>query len=290
VVNQAIGQRFPGAVIKEAAKIAWKGQMVTEVRLREPDGNEYEVVVANNGEILEVEQANELPVIGGELTIGAGLRVEKDIYMGADTEFQPAPFLQYHNDWFEITAFDDLSAAVKFLKTDYFSAAVKGRLGLDEGYNTDDSAYLKGMDELDTLYSAGLELEGNYAGFVATLGFFQDISGEHDGQEVELALGYPWAVAGFEFRPELSATWISDKTTDYLYGVSKQEARADRLAYSPGSSFEVEAELFIQREIYAGFSIITILEATMYGDAIYDSPIVDKKFSFEGAIGLAYTF
>ena len=54
---------------------------------------------------------------------------------------------------------------------------------------------------------------------------------------------YPTSFAGFELRPELAFTWMSADTVDYFYGVSEVEARPDRPAYSPGSSFEIGAEV-----------------------------------------------
>jgi outer membrane protein len=291
-IRQLIDKEFPGAVIKETRQGTLKGQLVTEVELTSQDGTDYEVVISDKGEILHVEEEKGLPLIGGELSLGVALRMERDIYKGVKTEYKAVPFFRYayDDDRFKIVAYDSIDATFKVIKTDRFAIALRGSLDLNEGYNPDDSDFLKGMDKLDTLYGVGLEIEWNYAGFCAALEALQDISGEHDGQQVELALRYPCNVAGFKIRPELSITWMSDEAVDYFYGVSTAEARADRPAYSPESSYEIEAELLIQRPLFGNFFILGIIGFTMYGSAITDSPIVDKDYGIEGAIGLAYTF
>jgi hypothetical protein len=55
-VQRAIDKRFPGAVIRETEQETWKGQRVTEVELTASDGKDYEVLISNTGEILNVEE------------------------------------------------------------------------------------------------------------------------------------------------------------------------------------------------------------------------------------------
>ncbi|MDY6987314.1 MAG: MipA/OmpV family protein [Thermodesulfobacteriota bacterium] len=290
VIREAIHQEFPGATIKEIEQEVWKGQPVTEVELTSRDGVDYEVVLSDSGEILNVEEEEGLPWIGGELSLGVALFVERDIYMGVDTEFQPVPFFEYENGPLEIQATDSIDATYAFYRSDRFSVALIESIELEEGYDTDDSDFLKGMDELETLYGAGLELEGMVAGWEAGLEVLQDVSGEHDGQQVELSLTYPWTAAGFEWHPEFSLTWMSEKTVDYLYGVSAKEARAGRPAYAPGSSFEIGAELMVQRPLFGDFTAVGIFEISTFGSDVTDSPLVDEDYAIEGVLGVMYTF
>ncbi|MDY6951308.1 MAG: MipA/OmpV family protein [Thermodesulfobacteriota bacterium] len=290
VIRQAIAQEFPGATIKETEQEVWKGQPVTEVELTSRDGVDYEVLMSDNGEILSVEEEEGLPWIGGELSLGLALHAEGEIYKGVDTEFQPVPFFEYENGPFEIRATDSIDATYAFYSSDRFSIALGGYVELEEGYDPDDSDFLEGMDEIETLYGAGLELEGMVAGWEASLEVLQDVSGEHDGQQVELSLTYPWTAGGFEWRPELSLAWMSEKTVDYLYGVSAKEARAGRPAYAPGSSFEIGVELMVQRPLFGDFTAVGIFGISTFGSDITDSPLVDEDYAIEGVLGLMYTF
>jgi outer membrane protein len=289
-IRKRVKQEFPGATITEIRKDVYNGLPVTEVEFITEDGTEYEMIVTEDGGVLSVEEEKGLPWIGGELSLGLGVMVERDIYKGVDTEVQPAPFLRYENGPFEIRAYEGVDATYTFFRTDRFSVAVGGFYEQDEGYDPDDSDYLKGMKTLDDLFGAGLYLETEVAGFTAGLQIHQDLSGESDGQEVELSVFYPWFVAGFEIRPELSVTWLSEKTVDYYYGVSAGEARSDRPVYSPSSSFAFGLGLMIQRPIFGDFTAVGMVEASTFGSEIKDSPLVDEDFGWDAVFGVTYAF
>jgi outer membrane protein len=229
-------------------------------------------------------------LIGGELSIGMFARGEREIYKDVGSKFEPAPFIRYENGPFEIEGYDGLDASFTLFRSGSYGIALTGSVDFEDGYDPDDSDYFEGMDELDTLYSVGLKCETNFAGWEAELEFEQDVSGEHDGQEVELALVYPWMAGGFEFRPTLSATWLSEKTVDYFYGVSAKEAKPDRPAYSPGASYEIGAELMILRPLFGNFTAVGIVEISTFGKDITDSPLVDEDYEIEGVLGIMYTF
>jgi len=144
--------------------------------------------------------------------------------------------------------------------------------------------------ELKTLFGAGLQLEAPLGDFETQLTLLHDVSGEHDGQDVEFSLLYPTELAGFELHPEVNLTWMSDKRVDYFYGVSKAESRAGRPAYSPGSSFEIGLELLVQRPIFDNFSLVAVVGVRTFGSEITDSPLVDEDYEVEGAIGFMFTF
>jgi outer membrane protein len=290
-VKSSIEKAFPDAEITEIEKENWKGKVVTEVELISTDGIYYEVYVSEDGQILKVEEEEgELPWIGGELSIGMAARGEREIYKDVDSEFEPAPFIRYENGPFEIEVYDGLDASFTLFGSGFYEIALKGSVDFEEGYDSDDSDYFEGMDELDTLYSVGLGYEINFAGWNAELEFEQDVSGEHDGQEVELAFAYPWMAGGFEFQPTLSATWLSEKTVDYFYGVSEKEAKPDRPAYSPGASYEIGAEVMILRPLFGNFTAVGIVEISTFGKDITDSPLVDEDYEIEGLLGIIYTF
>lgn len=289
-VHKAVESRFPGAVIKEVEQETWKGQTVTEVELTDKDGKHFEVLLSPRGEILSVEEKKGLPWIGGELGLGLAIRGEKDIYKGIGTEFEPSPFFMYENGPLEILAYDGIDAWYRLLGNDWLSLKASGSIQLDEGYDPADSDYFEGMDEISTLYYAGLQLEAARGDWEARLQFEQDISGEHDGQEVELSLFYTRVCSGFELRPELSLTWMSSDAVDYFYGVSGEEARADRPAYSPGSSFEVGIGMMVQWPITKSFTAVALLEVNTVGGEIKGSPLVDSDYEIEGALGVMYSF
>ena len=94
-IRQLVEQEFPGAKITEIRKDTWKGQPVTEVEFIAQDGAEYEMIISEDGKVLSIEEEKGLPWFGGELSLGLGVLVERDIYKGVDTEVEPTPFLRY---------------------------------------------------------------------------------------------------------------------------------------------------------------------------------------------------
>jgi outer membrane protein len=289
-VSRVIDLRFPDASITEIRKDTWKGEPVTEVELTSRDGVDYEVVLSDSQEILNVEEEKGLPWIGGELSLGLAVTAERDIYKGTGTTFEPKPFVLYENGPLEIRGANGIDATFRFFRTDTFTASLAGSLEMDGGYDPADSKFLTGMDTLGTLFSTGMVFEKVFSGWEAGLEIMQDISGEHNGQEAELSFGRSWSFGGFEWRPELNATWLSKKTVDYFYGVSHREALPDRPAYSPGSSYEFGVELMIQRPLFGNFSVVGILEATSLGKEIKDSPLVDRDYELWSVFGIMYTF
>ena len=291
MIRNSIEQAFPNAQITDSEQESWNGERVTEVELISTEGIRYEVYVSAEGKIIKTEEEDgELPWIGGELTIGLAARLEREIYKNEDTEISPVPFLRYENGSFEIQAYEDLIASYTVFGTNNFEVAIKGTINFADGYDADDNDYFKGMDELDTVYTVGFELEKMYGGWTADFEFAQDISGEHDGQEVALTIGYTREIGEFEFRPSLNATWLSKDIVDYYYGVSPTEANPERPSYSPDSSYEIGAELMILRPIFGDFKIVGIIEIATFGDDIKDSPLVDEDYEIECILGVTYTF
>lgn len=290
-MREKLDQRFSGARIKEVEQETWQNQRVTEVDVESADGTCYELIFSEAGEILHVEEEREgLPWIGGELSIGMAVRAEREIYKGVGTELEPTPFFLYENGPLEILSYDDFSVLIKLYRGDVFSVGVGGTLQIEEGYDPGDSADLKGMDDLHTLYSADIELEVERGPWEIGLELSQDASGENDGQEIELVIGYETAVAGFSLRPELSLTWLSADTVDYFYGVAPHESREGRPVYKPGSDFELEAGLRVMRPIGRGFTLIGLVGVSTFGREIQDSPLVDSDVEIEGTLGVMYTF
>jgi len=268
----------------------WQGQRVTEVELTDRDGKNYEVLFSSTGEILHVEEEKGLPWIGGELSLGLAMRGEREIFRGVGTEIEPSLFFMYENGRLEILAYDGIDATFRLLGNDWLSLGISGSLLVEEGYDPDASDFFEGMDEIGTPYNAGLQLEAVWGAWEVNLEVNQDISGEHDGQGIELRLIHTMSFAGFELRPELAFTWMSVDTVNYFYGVSEVEARPGRPAYSPGSSFEVGAEVMVQRDLGAGFSVLGLVGVSTVDDAIKDSPLVDGRTGIEGAFGVMYSF
>ncbi len=289
-VKVKIEKQYPGAEIVEIREDTWNGKPVTEVEARTAEGRVYEFIISQDEKILHVEEEKGLPLIGGELSLGVAAFFERDVYRGVDDEVQPVPFLRYENGPFEIMAKDELTLSYKIFQGESYSVAALGAYNFEEGYDPDDSSYLKGMDKLSSTYSVGLEGEMKVREFITGIEVLHDISSEKSGQEAEFSVEYPWHFAGFKLNAGLNVSWLSRKRVNYLYGVSAREATLERPFYNPKSSFEVGAELMLERPFLKNYTFVTLIEANKLGSEISDSPIVDDDVEISAAVGIMYSF
>lgn len=159
-----------------------------------------------------------------------------------------------------------------------------------DGYDSDDSRALDGMDDRRGSLDAGLELNYRADFGELTFGAVTDTLDRHSGQEVSLRYGYPFAVAGGSVSPFVEASWLSEDLVDYYYGVRPDEVRSDRPAYSPDNETNITLGvsgtwLFNRRQLVflnAGYQWL--------GSEIEDSPIIDKGHGASAFVGWVYTF
>jgi len=291
-LRKAVENRFPGAVITETEAESYQGRQVTEVELKAADGKGYELLLSKEGEVLNVAEEGEggLPWIGGTLSLGLGVGIEREVYRGVGTELNFNPFLLYENGPLQILTYDDIQASYAVWQGPMFDLDISGTLITGAGFEVDDSDYFEGMSEPGTLFMFGVQLQRNWQSWEWGLGLSQDLSGKTNGQEVDLSLAYIEVLGDVELRPELSVTWISEELVDYSYGVSAAEARPDRPAYTPGASIEVEARLLAIKPLRGNFSLLGLLSATWLGKDISDSPLVENDVELSAAVGVIYSF
>ena len=291
-ISAKIKARFPGANIVEVEEASWQGQRVMEIDLIASDGKNYEVLISQDGEIVSVAEEDEggsVPLIGGELSIGAATRIERDAYKHIGTEIEYMPFILYNNGPLEILNFDNMGAVLKVYKGDLFSLGLCVSMDFGEGYAVKDHAFYNGMDKLKTQYYAGGETEFEFGNWETSFGVMWDISGKHDGYEISGSVVYDMEYAGFSFQPEIGLSWLSRKQIDYFYGVSQREARGDRPAYSPDATYEADASLLILRPLSEKFSAVGIIGVSTFGKEIKDSPLIDEKYEVDFSIGLMFS-
>ncbi len=85
-------------------------------------------------------------------------------------------------------------------------------------------------------------------------------------------------------------TLLDDKYADFYFGVRDSEARSDRPAYIVGSTANVDISLRADILLDMKQEIIIILQGTVYGKAIQDSPLVDRASETMAIVGYLYRF
>jgi len=231
-----------------------------------------------------------LPTLAQEertgFSIGLGAGFSTDPYIGDNDTVGAVPILSYQGRGFEIGTGGlevDLmqrpNLSIEGLVSPRFSA-------LDDP----DAAELAGIDR-DLTVDAGLRLSYALSENVdVTASVLQELTGEHDGQEVTLGLENSLTFGSLPVTLGVGASWKSSDLSSYLYGVTPGEARAGRPSYDPSASLSPYISLSTGIPLSQRVMLIGSVQAEFFDDEIKDSPIVDKDMVVGGFAGLVYGF
>lgn len=159
------------------------------------------------------------------------------------------------------------------------------------GYKGKDSNDLKGMDNRNMSLEGGLRMKYNFENSFLSGTVSRDVSGTTDGYTVNAAYNYIL----FETRNSglslyAGAEYLSDKKSNYYYGVKDKEATFARPSYHADGAlnpFIGLTQIFAFSETW---SIIANVEYKRFDSTIYKSPIVDDHYQVAGYLSIMYTF
>ncbi|MEM8977209.1 MAG: MipA/OmpV family protein [Pseudomonadota bacterium] len=219
-------------------------------------------------------------------SLGLVAAIATNPYLGEDTEVLPYPALTYRNGPFSIGTFGveyDVYATERLT----FSAGLVPRF---TGLFSTDAPELDGIDRKVTGDVAlGLEYDlGN--GFSTDLTFRQEFTGEHDGQELVLDLGYGTQIGWVGLKFSAGAAWQSRDLSGFIWGVSPSEARPGRPAYSPGDVIIPYAAVNAFVPLTQNWTLIGTARADFLPSDVSDSPIVDEDDIYSLILGATYSF
>lgn len=219
--------------------------------------------------------------------VGMAVSVSDEPYRGVGTEVQPMPILRYRGKRF--AAFGPfMSYQLSPLDRPLALKAVLGPAF--DGYDSDDSDYLDGMDDRDMTAEGGLELELDGDVAEVALTWKHDLLSEHDGYSVELSLRRPTPVGRVFVAPSISYVYDSDDRSDYYFGVRPEEATAERPAYELDGTHNWRAGVVATTNLTRKVFAIAGANYTVFDDDISDSPIVDQDGQFRVFLGFGYMF
>lgn len=204
-------------------------------------------------------------------------------YLGEDVSTTAVPFLSYSTDRFSIGAnggqfqvYETPTHSLDLVLTPRFTP-----------YD-DATAELAGMDRDITLdFGASLDVDlSQTLGISATA--LQEITGEHEGQEVDFRLSHRSNAMPLTFYA--GATWQSAGLSEYLYGVRAGEAAVGRPAYAPGAVLTPYVGISTALPVGDRAVILGTIEARQFGDRVTDSPIINETGSTRASVGVAFQF
>lgn len=226
----------------------------------------------------------------GTAALGGGLRLGRDLYFGADTaevrQFDLVPLYLYNGKY---VFFRGTSGGIHLFSNDSFELNLLGRYRFNK-LDPDRNAFYEGLETRKQSLDAGVEVRLRGAWGALNANYLGDTLNRHQGQSAQLAYRYRFDLGRFSLSPFVSWSWNDDKLTDYYFGVSENEARVDRPAYSPGESewvsFGVNTTWWVSERIQffanIGFGGVDTV--------VTDSPLVEEDGTSAFFAGGTYVF
>lgn len=123
-----------------------------------------------------------------------------------------------------------------------------------------------------------------------SLGYFHDITGVHQGNEIQLRLKrsfeYTWGALGF-----MGGTVRKNQNIlNYYYQLTPEERGPINSHYYPSATLNYYAKAVVNVPLGENVNFVGILEYTWLGQAITDSIMIDKDSYVSGFIGISYGF
>lgn len=225
---------------------------------------------------------------GPQWTLGLGLVASPSPYVGVDADVFPIPVVGLRWDRFYLQG----------VRAGYALAPPEGPWRVDlltqvrfQGYEADDSPFLRGMEDRDFSLDAGVLLGWQGERWSSDLTLLTDVLDESGGQEAALTVARTFRFGRrLQIAPEAGVTWQSEDLVDHYYGVRPDEARPFRPAYEAGSTLDglvgVQGRYLFARRL----SLFYFLRAELLGGEVEDSPIVDDDTAFTALVGLTWAF
>ncbi|MCE8008186.1 MipA/OmpV family protein [Aestuariivita sp.] len=222
---------------------------------------------------------------GGEWTIGAIAGYSSGFYKGEDSELGAAPLLSYSTDRLSI-GFDGVT--YRAIQTDRFEAALMLAPRLSPDF-PDDTPLFDGLDR-DSALDAGFSLTYSSDRFYVSGSMLHDISSKHEGYEIETRIGTTVQAGRVAIDAGMGARLRDSKLSNYLVGVSKDEATADRPAYDVGRTVEPFVSVSLAMPLTERTALVGSVEYSMLDREIENSPLVRKDNTYSVGFGLIYKF
>lgn len=220
------------------------------------------------------------------LSIGFGVAWATSPFKGVDDEILPFPDISYQNGNF-FMGFEELGYTVYSQETCAISLLGSWR---SADYDSDDSSFLKGMEDRDLAIEAGAMI--TMETFLGDIGIsaLSDVSGKHKGQTISAQYSIGIGDKGWGIEAVAGVSWQSEKVVDYYYGVRRSEVRNDRAYYKGKSTFSPSIGINGIVEIYGNLALQAGLNCEFLGSGITDSPLIEDDYVLSSSLSLSYSF
>lgn len=216
--------------------------------------------------------------------LGAGAGVGLSPYRGDGTKFTPVPLVSFDDKWLHVLG---TTADLKIGTWDHVSVALRGQFEIGDGYTGADSTDLSGMHNRKGTFWYGPALAWTTA-FGTLSGDF--LLGGNRGAQAQIDFSKSFDYGALSLTPHIGVEWLSDKYTNYYYGVLPSEAREGRPEYDGRGTYDESIGTGVKYRLTPHQDILLDLSVKHLGSGITDSPIVGKRYIPQLRIGYLYQF
>ncbi len=224
------------------------------------------------------------------ITVGAGVIWRDQPYedFSDNDKFRPVPLVLWEGEKFFFRA---SRFGYKLIDSGpwEFSPIIEFQ---GDGYESDSSDALEGMNDRDPWIGAGAQLIYQPGKFGVRFKGTGDITDESNGGRFSGEGFYKTKRGNWFLGTAAGAEWVSEGYNGYYYGVDRSEViEGVRPEYEgdSGTNFYIDGSVFYQRAnspwMYIGFA-----KYTFYDDEVDDSPITEDDQMLTLGVGIAYTF
>ncbi|MCK5481186.1 MAG: MipA/OmpV family protein, partial [Gammaproteobacteria bacterium] len=171
------------------------------------------------------------------ITIGIGALYKDKPYKNYDSSEKTSavPLVLYEGEHFFARG---STIGWDFMDSDSLELAVIGEI-LNDGYDSGDSKFLKGMSDRDPSFALGGHVIWKPDNLGLKLAAVTDMADNSDGTQVRGEVFYTHRTGDWMLKPYAAIVWQNEDYNDYYYGVRAREANLliGRTPYSADSDF-----------------------------------------------------
>lgn len=221
---------------------------------------------------------------GSQWSLGIAANSRQKVYRDIKRDNIAFPLIGYESKWVSVSI---PKVDLKLYSTESTSFRLRAHY-FGDGYKSGDSPFLAGMDDRKGSVWVGgaFSWKNDIANVSAEL--LGDAMGNSKGTRAGVQVDHRFGFDSFGVTPRLGAEWYDSKFVDYYYGVKASEATASRTAYQGSSTTALVAGLRLDYRPSRHHMVFVDFAATRFGNAIKDSPIVDK--ATQTSVSLAYLY
>ena len=182
----------------------------------------------------------------------------------------------------------DRYAGVRYVSDNDWVIGVAGTVQT-LGYGSEDSDVFSGMERRNWTLQAGLHVGKRFDRLAFDLFATTDILNEHDGQEYDFLVAWPFDFGTWELVPQLGFTYQTNEFVNHYFGVRTTEVVPGvRDEYLPGSAVTSSARLGYTYRLNESWYLTAAAKVRFLPDEISNSPLVDRDSTWSFNLGIAY--